>query len=213
MLEHLYIERDLLDLGVVAILRNVPLEKLTPLAEALKRGGVNDLEVTLNSPNALEGIRQLSRIPGLNVGAGTVLDEENCSRAIDAGAKFIVCPHTDTRIITRARVRGAAPVPGCMTPTEMMTAMNAGAHILKVFPASTLGPGYIHEVLAPLNHAKLLAVGGITVENVGSFIEAGAKGVGVGSTLTPKDVIEKEDWQELERRARALCQAVQAHRK
>lgn len=212
MLEHLAIERELLDEGIVAILRGVPPEKLVSVGRALQRGGVRFLEVTLNSPKALEGIAALRQIPGLCVGAGTVLDEENCSRAIDAGAKFIVCPHTDPRLITVARKRGIAPMPGCMTPSEMMVAMNAGAHVLKVFPASSLGSGYIHEVLAPLNHAKLVAVGGITVDNAAEFLKAGARGLGVGGTLTPKSAIQEDDWQELEARARALCQIVAAAR-
>lgn len=174
--------------GVVAIGRRVAPAAVASIAAALVDGGVRSFELTLNDPEdeALRSIEVAARIaPGLGVqvGAGTVLTIEAAGRAVDAGAAFLVMPHLDVELVRWAADRGIPALPGCATPTELLTAWRAGAAALKVFPASSLGPSFLRECRGPFPDLPLLPTGGITVDNASSFIAAGAIGIGMGSWL------------------------------
>lgn len=199
----------LLNEKVTAIVRGIPADRICAVAEALLAGGVRCIEVTFNTPGAAEMIRALKAGYGdkMLVGAGTVLDTETCKTAIDAGADFILSPSLNTAVITMCNRYGKVAVPGVMTPTEILTAMEAGADIVKVFPAGTLGTTYIKDVLGPLNHAAIMAVGGVDAENAAAFFKAGAKCIGVGSALVSKALIEAGDFAAITARAKAFCAA------
>jgi 2-dehydro-3-deoxyphosphogluconate aldolase/(4S)-4-hydroxy-2-oxoglutarate aldolase len=174
--------------GVVAIGRRVAPSAVASIAGALVDGGVRAFELTLNDPEdeALRSIEAAARIgPGLGVqvGAGTVLTIEAAGRAVDAGAAFLVMPHLDAELVRWAATRGIPVMPGCATPTEILTAWRAGAAAMKVFPASSLGPSFLRECRGPFPGLPLLPTGGITLDNAASFIAAGAIGVGIGSWL------------------------------
>lgn len=191
---------------LIAIVRVPDPAQLLPVAEALHAGGVEVIEFTLTTPGALEQIRVARERFGdaLVVGAGTVLDVEMAQQAIEVGAQFIVAPNVDPAVIRLChRRRYNLPViPSALTPTEIVAAWTAGADLIKVFPASVGGPGYIREVLAPLPHARLVPTGGVTTENVMEFLNAGAVAVGVGSSLVDKAAVAAKDWPTLTERAR-----------
>ncbi len=171
--------------GVVAIIRMKDPARLAGVVDALLTGGVRVLEVTMTVPGAIELIRGLAKaLPeGLILGAGTVVDPETADRVIDAGAKFLVSPVMRVPLIELAGRRDVPIMPGCFSPTEILTAWEAGADIVKVFPATALGPGFLKDVHGPLPDVKLMPTGGVSVDNAGDWIRAGAVAVGVGSAL------------------------------
>ncbi len=177
---------------IVGILRNYPLEQVERLAEEYAGSGLTTLEITMNSPDAVATLSSLVKTFGklLNIGAGTVCTLKDLDRALDAGAGFIVTPILDKAVI-RACVKKKIPIfPGAYTPTEIYKAWSLGASMVKVFPATVLGPGYIREVLAPLEQLKLLPTEwGQRGELHMDFLRAGAKGVGMGSHLFPRRTI------------------------
>jgi 2-dehydro-3-deoxyphosphogluconate aldolase/(4S)-4-hydroxy-2-oxoglutarate aldolase len=169
---------------IVAIGRNLDSARLEGIAEALLAGGVRAFEITLGSPDALAGLRALaSRYGELLVGAGTVLDIEAASRALDAGARFLVMPHTDSALVRWAAERGVPAFPGAFTPTEIVQGWRAGACAVKLFPASVAGPAFIREFRGPFPDIPLIPTGGVSAESAPSYLEAGAVAVGVGSWL------------------------------
>ena len=201
------------DLDVATILSNAKLigivRSATPvdLVEACRAtfaGGVKCVEVTLNSPGALHAIERVrADLPaGYLIGAGTVLDPDSATQALNAGAQFIVTPLVDPPTIALVRSRNAPIVPGAYTPTEIFTAWRAGATLVKLFPATNLGPGFVKEVLAPLPELRLCPTGGVTIDNLGAWFEAGAAAVGVGSSLLPKALLEAADWEAITANAR-----------
>lgn len=171
---------------VVAIGRGLPADRIGRVAEGLAAGGIRAFEVTLNSPDALGAIAALAERWGgrLLVGAGTVLDVEGAERAADAGARFIVSPHTDPALIDWAVGRGLPVFPGAFTPTEIYVAWTAGATAVKLFPASVAGHAFIREFRGPFRDIPLIATGGVTIETAPDFLAAGAAAVGIGSWLT-----------------------------
>lgn len=171
---------------IVAILRGYTVSEVVNIAEAMADGGIRCLEVTLNSPDAAESINQLSKQLGsrMLIGAGTVLDEADLQVALDAGAKFIVSPHTNAALIERTRKQGVVSIPGAFTPTEVVQAYKAGGQLIKIFPSS-LGVSYIKELRAPLNNIPLMPTGGINAGNIQEFKKAGAHAFGIGSALLP----------------------------
>ena len=179
--------------GIVAVIRIKDPAKLQAVVDAISEGGIRALEVTMTVPGAIELIAGLApkMPPGFLLGAGTVLDADTALRVIDAGAQFIVSP-VFRRVGHRRPVtaRDVPVTPGCFTPTEILDAWDAGADIVKVFPATALGPGYIKDVRAPLPQVKLMPTGGVTLDNAGEWITAGAVAVGVGSALTDAKAIE-----------------------
>jgi 2-dehydro-3-deoxyphosphogluconate aldolase/(4S)-4-hydroxy-2-oxoglutarate aldolase len=174
--------------GVVAIARRVPAANAPIIARALADGGVRAFEITLNQPEdaalrAIEAVAADAGAFGLAIGAGTVLTIDAAQRAIDAGATFLVMPHTDPELVAWATSRGVPTFPGAATPTEVLAAWRAGAAAVKVFPASVLGPGFLREVAGPFPEIPLVPTGGVTADTAGTFIAAGAVAVGLGSWL------------------------------
>jgi 2-dehydro-3-deoxyphosphogluconate aldolase / (4S)-4-hydroxy-2-oxoglutarate aldolase len=177
--------------AVIAVIRITAAERVHAVVESLIAGGVRALEVTMTVPGAIDLIRELAAMlqPDFLLGAGTVLDEETASRVIDGGARFVVSPVFRPELIEICHDRGALVMPGCFSPTEIMTAWEAGADFVKVFPATSLGCSFIRDVRAPLPSIKLIPTGGVTVENAGDWIRAGASAVGVGTALLDRAAI------------------------
>jgi 2-dehydro-3-deoxyphosphogluconate aldolase / (4S)-4-hydroxy-2-oxoglutarate aldolase len=186
---------------MVAILRNIPSDRLMSIAKCMVTSGISTMEITVNTPGAFDSIQSLQDKYGakLNIGAGTVCNLNDMHGALDAGAQFIVMPICDEDVINYCVIHKIPVFPGAYTPTEIYKAWQMGASMVKVFPASDLGPSYIRDVLAPLNEIKLMPTGGVTMENIGSFFEAGAKAVGIGGGIVPKKLIDAEDWKGLEK--------------
>lgn len=171
---------------VIAIARRLDPDRLARIADGLLAGGVRALEITLDSDGALDAIASLAErfaAGGLVVGAGTVLDPDTARAAVAVGARFVVSPHTDPRIVEAARDLGVPAFPGALTPTEVVAAWRAGASAVKVFPVSAVGPAFIRELRGPLGAVPLIPTGGVTLETAPALISAGAVAVGVGSWL------------------------------
>jgi 2-dehydro-3-deoxyphosphogluconate aldolase/(4S)-4-hydroxy-2-oxoglutarate aldolase len=176
---------------VVAVIRMKEPEKLRAVVDALAEGGVRALEVTMTVPRAIEMIAQLApTLPrGFLLGAGTVLDAETARLAILAGAQFVVGPVFRPEVIAVCHRYDVAAMPGCFTPTEILAAWEVGADIVKVFPATALGPGFFKDVRGPLPQVRLMPTGGVTLDNAGDWIKAGAVAVGVGTALLDSKAI------------------------
>jgi 2-dehydro-3-deoxyphosphogluconate aldolase/(4S)-4-hydroxy-2-oxoglutarate aldolase len=202
------------DAGVVAVIRIKEPEKLRAVVDAIADGGVRALEVTMTVPGAVELIRGLApTLPaGFILGAGTVLDRETAARVIDAGARYVVSPVFRRSVIDACHERGVAAMPGCFTPTEILEAWEAGADVVKVFPATALGPGYIKDVRAPLPQVKLMPTGGVTIDNAGEWIKAGAVAVGVGTALLDAKAIAAGDYGVLRENAARIVANVRSAR-
>jgi 2-dehydro-3-deoxyphosphogluconate aldolase/(4S)-4-hydroxy-2-oxoglutarate aldolase len=200
--------------GIVAVIRIKDPAKLQAVVDAISEGGIRALEVTMSVPRAIELIAALApKMPrGFLLGAGTVLDATTALKVIDAGAQFIVSPVFRRDVIEACHKGDVAVSPGCFTPTEILDAWEAGADIVKVFPATALGPGYIKDVRAPLPHVKLMPTGGVTLDNAGDWIAAGAVAVGVGSALTDAKAIEAGNFAVLRSNAERIVNSVRAAR-
>lgn len=188
-------------LPVVGIMRNLPADQVEAIAQTYHKSGFTCLEVTMNSAGAEGNIYELAKAYGdrLNIGAGTVCSMHDLEKALKANAQFIVAPVINEEVI-KACVNEQIPIfPGAYTPSEIYKAWTLGASLVKVFPATALGTVYIKEVLAPLNHIKLIPTGGINFENFTGYLAAGAKGVGIGSHLFPADIIKNKNWEALEK--------------
>jgi 2-dehydro-3-deoxyphosphogluconate aldolase/(4S)-4-hydroxy-2-oxoglutarate aldolase len=196
--------------GIIAIVRTKEADNIQALMEALILGGVHALEITMTVPGAVELTRKLARALPEDVvfGAGTVLDVSTAEQVMDAGARFVVSPVFRPEIIAACQRRDVACLPGCLTPTEILTAWEAGADIVKVFPATALGPRYLEDLRGPLPDLKLMPTGGVTLENTGAWIAAGAVAVGVGTQLIDPRVLAAGDFAALTERARRFVQAV-----
>ncbi|PTK14160.1 2-dehydro-3-deoxyphosphogluconate aldolase [Mammaliicoccus sciuri] len=196
---------------LIAILRNANPNDILPIVETLYKAGIRAIEVTMNSPKALESIELISNeMKGkVVVGAGTVLDAESARLAILSGATFILSPTVDKDTIRMSKKYGAVSIPGALTPTEILEAYEYGGDIIKVFPTTSLGPEYIKDLQGPLLHIPLLPTGGVSIDNVTDFIEAGAVGVGLGSALVNTKVeTNKAYFEELEQKAQAFYNKV-----
>lgn len=206
--------RFLLDHGIVAIVRLKEPAELVPIARAIEAGGVRVIEFTMGTPNALDAIHQIAQDWGdrILLGAGTVLDPETGRAAILAGAQFLVAPNLNPALIELARRYNKIIIPGAFTPTEILAAWEYGADIVKVFPASSVGPQYIKDILGPLPYVKLLPTGGVTLENIPNFIAAGAVAVAVGASLTNPKLIKEGNWAGLTEHAQKFAQAVKQAR-
>ncbi|MDP2982034.1 MAG: bifunctional 4-hydroxy-2-oxoglutarate aldolase/2-dehydro-3-deoxy-phosphogluconate aldolase [Candidatus Latescibacter sp.] len=201
--------------GIVAAIRADSSERLIEVAAALEAGGAKFIEVTMNTPNALKIVEALSeKMRGrVGVGVGTVLDPETARAAILAGAEYIVTPTLNLKVIEMAKRYSKLIFPGAFTPTEILTAWEAGADMVKVFPASVLGPGYLKDIHGPLPHIRLMPVGGVSVENCGEFIRAGASAVTAASCIAPKKDIAEGNWEKISGLARQMIANIQAARK
>lgn len=200
---------------VIAIIRGLD-SGYEELVQAMYDGGIRAVEVTFNQkdPSAWSkttgAIRAIKALMGdkMAVGAGTVTSVELAELAWEAGAQFIVSPDMDPDVIRRTRELGMVSMPGALTPTEIKQAHKAGADFVKVFPAGNLGSGYIKAIRGPLNHIRLLAVGGVSEKNAADFIAAGCVGIGVGGNLVNKEWIAKGEFSKITAVARQLCEAV-----
>jgi len=200
---------QILEHKIVAILRGMPPKDTMEIAQALYNGGLRILEITLNSDDALPLIEQLSHEfkNKMLIGAGTVLNVKDAENAIDAGATFLISPSLDLSVIKTAKDAGVVSIPGAFTPTEILSAYNNGADIIKVFP--TLSAEYIKNILAPLNHIPVMPTGGIDLDNIKTFITTGAVAFGIGSALVGKQIIIDEAYlQSLTAKAKAFQQSV-----
>jgi len=200
---------------IIAILRGIPEEKLGFIADALYEGGVRAIECTFDhkredcvAANA-RMIEFLARhVRGsMDVGSGTALTVEEVHATVQAGGAFVISPNVNERVIGETVKLGAVSIPGAMTPTEIAAAWEAGAHFVKLFPAGELGAGYVKAVRAPLSHIPMLAVGGVTPENIPDFVKAGIIGFGVGSPLLPKADVEACNWATIAERAKRFVEA------
>jgi 2-dehydro-3-deoxyphosphogluconate aldolase / (4S)-4-hydroxy-2-oxoglutarate aldolase len=208
------VARQLEQLGIVAVIRVKDPERVRGIVSALAAGGVRALEVTMTVPRAVDLIRDLApRIPdGFLLGAGTVTDAATARAVIDAGASFVVGPVFRLDVLAACHERGVPAIPGCFSPTEILDAHEAGADIIKVFPATALGPQFIKDVRAPLPQLKLMPTGGVTVENAGDWIRAGAVAVGLGSALVDAAAAESGRFEEITSRAERAVANVAAAR-
>lgn len=201
--------------GIVAVIRGASPENIVSIAKALKKGGVKTLEITVETPKVLSLIESVSAELGdeVIVGAGTVLDPETARAAIMAGARFIFSPTVNPETIKMAKRYGIVSIPGALTPTEILTAYENGADIIKVFPANVFGPGYIKDIHGPMPHIPLMPTGGLDVDNVGAYINNGAVAAGIGSSLVnTKLPVTDEYLNELEAKALRFTQAVKEAR-
>jgi 2-dehydro-3-deoxyphosphogluconate aldolase/(4S)-4-hydroxy-2-oxoglutarate aldolase len=203
---------ELEKLGVVAVIRMKDAEKLRAVVDAIAAGGVRAIEVTMTVPGAVSLIAKLAAsLPtDILLGAGTVTDAATARAVIDAGARFVVGPVYRPEVISACNDRDVAVAPGCFTPTEILDAHERGADIVKVFPATALGPQFIKDVRAPLPHIKLMPTGGVSLDNAGDWIRAGAVAVGVGSALLDAKAIEEGRLDVLTNNARRIVASVNA---
>jgi 2-dehydro-3-deoxyphosphogluconate aldolase/(4S)-4-hydroxy-2-oxoglutarate aldolase len=181
---------------VVGIIRNLSIDEIAKILPVYHAAGLTTIEITMNTPFAADiihsGIKQYKG--KLNVGAGTVCSVEDLKLALEAGAQFIVTPILNPEVV-RLCVKSKIPVfPGAYTPTEIYQAWELGADMVKVYPATALGPDYIRDVKAPLNKIKLMPTGGISLGNIEAFMKAGADGLGIGGQLFDKQLIKNQDW-------------------
>jgi 2-dehydro-3-deoxyphosphogluconate aldolase/(4S)-4-hydroxy-2-oxoglutarate aldolase len=200
--------------GVIAIMRADSSDQLIAAADAIKAGGVQVIEVTMTTPGALTVIEEAKQRYGESVlfGAGSVLDNETARAAILAGADFVVAPTFKVAMVALCNRYSVPVVPGIFTPTEALTAWEAGADMVKLFPASVGGPRLVKAILAPLPQLEIVPVGGVGMETAADFIRSGAAALGVGSALVNRAVLESGDMDELTRRATALIDEVRKGR-
>ncbi len=192
----------LCDKGIVAVVRASSSEQLIGVASSLLAGGVDCIEITMTTPNALQVIADCrAKFDAAFIGVGSVLNAEVANEAIDAGAQFVVSPIFKTEIIDAAHVADLPCVPGCFSPTEIIQATDAGADMVKFFPGGMFGPKYFKAVMAPMPHLKLTPTGGVNLDTAADWIAAGACTLGVGSALVTKAALTEGKFDEVERLA------------
>jgi len=196
--------------GVIPVIRAQSADEAASAIAAIQKGGVSVLEITMTVPGAIELIREVTRrATDALVGAGTVLDPENALACIDAGARFVVSPALNLATIAACREAGIAVLPGALTPTEVLTAWNAGADFVKVFPANALGgPSYLKSLKAPLPQVKLVPTGGVNLQTAKDFIRAGASALGIGADLVDLQALRRGDAELVTERARKFLSLV-----
>ena len=205
----------IVDGGVVAVLRGVEADQLIGIAEALREGGVTAIEVTADTPDVATLIRDVTGSfadDEVAVGTGTVLDAETARTTLMAGAEFVVSPSLHEAVIETCNRYGAVSAPGVMTPTEAVRGYEAGADFVKVFPASTVGPGHLSALTGPLGQIPLMPTGGVDLDNAGAFVEAGAVAVGAGGALVDYDAAARGDYDAITETARAFTETVEEAR-
>ncbi|MBR3118233.1 bifunctional 4-hydroxy-2-oxoglutarate aldolase/2-dehydro-3-deoxy-phosphogluconate aldolase [Oceanobacillus profundus] len=196
---------------IVAVIRKADVNNIVPILNALYEGGVYSVEITAETPNVLQVIDTAVKQVGdkINIGAGTVLDPETARSVIMAGAKFIVSPTLNLETLKLTNRYGILNIPGVLTPTEILTAYESGAQMVKIFPADAFGPNYVKNILGPLPHVKAMVTGGITLENINEYLSKGSTAVGIGSNLVnAKQLKTDEDYLHLIQTARAYVEKV-----
>ena len=203
-----------LDVGIVAVVRAPDPRGLVDVIRALAAGGITVAEVTLTVPNALDVIRDAKRTLGDSIllGAGTVLDPETCRAALLAGAEFIVSPTVNLDVIRLCKRYDTLVMPGAFTPTEILTAWEAGADIVKVFPADVVGPAFFRAMRGPLPQIRLMPTGGVDLNTAADFLKAGASCLGVGGQLVDPKLVATGDFDQLRERAAKYVEVVQRAR-
>lgn len=211
MLSKIRLIERLVDCGVIAVIRGIPEEKMMEVAESLIEGGVTALEVTIDTPGSFRSINRLSHLfkDRAIIGAGTVLDSVGARLAIDSGAEFVLSPSLHEDVIRTTLKYGKIAIPGVMTPTEMISAIESGADLVKLFPATGLGVQYIKDVKGPFSHVPIIPTGGIHLDNAASFIEAGVAAVGIGGNLVDRKAIAASDFTKITRTAREYVSIIQ----
>jgi 2-dehydro-3-deoxyphosphogluconate aldolase/(4S)-4-hydroxy-2-oxoglutarate aldolase len=202
---------EILKAKVVAVLRIKEPDKLKKVIDAIYKGGITALEITMTVPNAIQLIEKMSKEFEENIvlGVGSVLNKSVAEDAIKAGAKYVVSPVLKKEIIETSHKFDVPAMPGCFTPTEIQTAYECGADIIKVFPADIVGMAFFKAVLAPLPHLKLMPTGGVSLTNVGDWLNAGACAVGIGSALLDKKAIKDENYSVLTKNAKIIMENIQ----
>jgi 2-dehydro-3-deoxyphosphogluconate aldolase / (4S)-4-hydroxy-2-oxoglutarate aldolase len=196
---------------VVALIRAESSSGLLECARALSAGGLGSIELTMTTPGAMGMIAAVAReLPGALLGLGTVLDEETARAGIAAGAKFIVTPAVRPAVIAACREAGVPVFSGALTPTEIYSAWELGADVVKIFPAEFFGPAYLKSILAPFPGIKLMPTGGVTPETIGEFLKAGAFATAAGSALVSAAALRSGDWAAITERARRFVSAAGA---
>jgi 2-dehydro-3-deoxyphosphogluconate aldolase/(4S)-4-hydroxy-2-oxoglutarate aldolase len=204
------IVRQISDCGIVAVIRLKDGSKLRGVIDALADGGITALEVTMTVPRAIELIGEIApTLPeGFLIGAGTVVDPVTARAAAHAGARYIVSPVFRPAVIEASHAAGAAAMPGCFSPTEILAAWDAGADVVKVFPATPLGPAYFKDLRGPLPHVKLMPTGGVSLDNAADWIRAGAVAIGVGGALVDPALVAAGDYAAITDRAKRFVERV-----
>lgn len=199
-----------IECGIVAVVRAESAELALKAVEAALAGGVNAIEVTFTVPGALDVIRTLASKTGEDVilGAGTVLDPKMAIDAIEAGARFIVSPNTNVSTIEAAKLKGVAVFPGALTPSEVVTAWQAGGDIIKIFPANIVGPSYFKDLHGPFPDIPLMPTGGVDLSTARTWLEHGAVALGVGSALIDRKLMKEGNFSEITERARKFREIV-----
>ena len=202
----------IIEARAVAVLRMTDSRKLLGVVDALREGGLTAIEVTMTVPDALRLVEEISRAFGEAVilGVGSVLDAQTAQRAIDAGARYVVSPVFKPEVLDVAHRNGCPAMPGAFTPTEVLHAQEEGADMVKVFPADVVGMAFFRAVLAPMPHLRMMPTGGVTLDNAGDWIRAGAVAVGVGSALLDKKAIAEGNLKILTENARRLMSNARA---
>ncbi len=206
--------QEMIDGGVVAIVRVESARQAIEVCGAIARGGIKPIEVTMTVPGAIDVIKEFKSAmkDKVLVGAGTVLDPETARAVILAGAEFIVTPTLNLRVIEMCRRYGKIIIAGAFSPTEILTAWEAGADIVKVFPATVGGPQYLQDIRGPLPQIKLVPTGGVDLENTPDFIQAGAVAVAVGASLVDKTALSEGRYDLITEKAKRFIEAVKLAR-
>lgn len=206
--------RRVLDCGIVAVVRSTESAPLVDVCRALVDGGIDVAEITFTVPDALDVLKATRKALGdrILLGAGTVLDAETARAAFLAGAEYLVSPTLDLDVIRMARRYGKLVMPGCFTPTEALQAWQAGADIIKVFPAELLGPGFFKAMRGPLPQIRLMPTGGVDLKTAHSFLEAGACCLGLGSQLIDPKAVAARQFDTISETARKYRDIVKAYR-
>lgn len=197
------------DLPLIGILRGIAEKDVKPLAEIFVEHRIKHVEVTMNTNNASQLIAMFNEAGGnkLNIGAGTVLDKKDLNEALSAGAKFIVSPSLIEEVIDGCLSKAIPVFPGALTPTEIHTAWTMGATMVKLFPASLFGPGYLKAVKGPFNNIKIIAVGGVGPQNIAKFIENGADAVAFGAGIVRPNWLKQNQYNQIEQHLKSLIDA------
>jgi 2-dehydro-3-deoxyphosphogluconate aldolase/(4S)-4-hydroxy-2-oxoglutarate aldolase len=200
--------------GAIAILRLDDAARLTAVVDSLAAGEVRAIEVTMTMPGALDAMARVSEARGdqILVGAGTVLDPESARLAILSGARFVVAPTFQPAVVAMCHRYDVVALPGALTPTEILTAWEGGADLVKLFPAGSLGVGYLKDLRGPLPQLRLVPTGGVSADNAGAFLAAGAVAVGVGGALVEREAVARGDYARITEQARRLMRAVRMAR-
>jgi len=204
------------DSGAIAIIRMDDTDPLMETIAAIREGGLSAIEITMTTPDALTAIEEASAAfaddPAVHLGAGSVLDGPTARQAISAGAEYVVSPTLKAEMIEMCHRYDVPAIPGAFTPTEVQRAHELGADVVKVFPASAMGPSYFGALQGPMPHVKLMPTGGVSLDNAGQWIEAGARVVGVGSALLDEQAVAAGDFDQITENASTLRESIDAAR-